>query len=111
MEINNQVQGSFRKVNCINLIPQLPRFTIDGPKISAESVVKLRKKQERLRNGLVIVVPYVIQGDFHKELKDYLHKKVKRKHICNQEIISQPETEEWIKAVIEGGMDQFKTHR
>ena len=106
MEINNQLLVPFQRVECKNLRPHCLDLS-DGPQISAESVTKFREEVKSLKeNGLVLVVPYVIQGDFHKELKHYLHGIVKAKHICKQEIISHDETEKWVEWVIGGEMDQ-----
>lgn len=97
--INNQVQDPFQKVDCINLRPHCP-----DPKISAQAVVDLREKAQELKdlneNGLVIVVPYVIQGDFQAELESYLVGIVKPGQICDPGIISHLETKAWLDEVI-----------
>ena len=100
--IKNQVGFSTFDVETLR-----PHHFGNNPKKDVEAIKTLRETARTLKkDGLVIVVPYVIQGDFYKELKHYLSGVVHPPQICSQKLISQPETEEWVKWAIGGGMDQ-----
>ena len=93
-----------QNVVCYTLRPHFPPNPVDT---NAPVVEELRNQILELQEtSKVIVVPYVFQGDFLKELKFYLRGQKLKKTICQEEIISHQETKDWVIGVIGDGMSQ-----
>ncbi len=96
-----QNELGFREVVCANT------RTHSQDVIFVRSINELQRSAKQLKaKGRVIVVPYVLQKDFYKELESYLQGIIPPKCISEKDILSDPNVEKWILGVIAQGIEQ-----